>query len=287
MRLPVLILLGLFSFVLSAPAVELTAVSPSTVFPGTRVILAGGPFAGDVSVILGNRRVGVEEVAVNRLSFIVPALPAGEYLLAVEQGGGRSTGAFTLRVVLPPPRIHALDPGTVDLCTPGGTPRIAVSGSNFLPGVALLYDNAALPVERASASELLFSVPELKVGLHQVQAVNPDNQRSLPTSFTIDGTPEIDSVELGEDRTVEYELVVRGKNFAFNSQLLVNGAPVGRGGGAPVASLSQVQRDALRFVDCATLIYLRHPFMRDVRELALQVVTPGAPPGNTYLLTAP
>lgn len=269
---------------LPAAGLELTAVSPSTAYPGTSVILAGGPFVVGATVLVGDRRVRVTSVAPRRLSFTVPAIDAGEYALVVEQAGERSRGPFILRVVLPPPRISSLEPTVLDICGSSDNRLVTVNGGNFRSGTTLLFDQAALGIDKMDASAIVFTLPPVAPGLHQVQLVNPDNQSSLPHNLIINDTPEISDIEVGADRVVEYELLIHGKNFAHNAQVLRNGMTVDRDEGGVGGSPN---RDTVRYLDCTTLIYIRRPVAREARELELQVINPSGARSNLYRLTTP
>lgn len=273
MRLFLLASLLLLGSSLPGRALELTAVSPSTAFPGSSVTLAGGPFTSNVMVLVGDQRVAASDFSPTRLTFSIPRIPAGDYSLALEREGTRVGGPFILHVVQPPPRIRNLDPVAIDTCNSSGSSQVTVSGSNFLTGATLLFDNAALAVNKLGESEIVFTLPVIKSGLHQVQVVNPDTQRSLPHTLIINSIPEIEVVQIGEERTVEYELILRGKNFVHGSRVIVSGA--------------DVDRDAQSFVDCTTLNYIRRPFIREARELSLQVINPGGDQSNIYHITAP
>ncbi|OGR31192.1 MAG: hypothetical protein A2091_13400 [Desulfuromonadales bacterium GWD2_61_12] len=285
MRLLISTSLLLFCCALPAAALELTAVSPSTAFPGTRVTLAGGPFADGATVMVGELKVGANDVTGSRLTFIVPTVASGEYLLAVEQNGVRSRGPFILRVVQPPPRILNLAPTTLDTCGSADNRAVTVSGSNFSPGATLLFDNAAVVIDNLGPSEIVFTLPQVTPGLHQVQVANPDHQKSLPHGFIVSNTPEISDIALGADRVVEYELLIYGKNFAYNAQVLRNGGAVGRED--PMNMVRDPNRDTVRYLDCTTLVYIRRPVAREARELELQVVNPGGAQSNVYRLTTP
>lgn len=285
MRIRLLIFLFCFCSLVPAAALEITAIFPSTAAPGASVTLSGGPFtAGDV-VLIGDRRLAATTLAPTRLTFIVPAVTAGVYALAVEHAGVRSAHNLQLRVVQPPPRIATLNPATLDSCTLASERQITVSGSNFLPGGQLLLDNTALPLDKLAESEIVFTLPAVAPGLHQVQVVNPDNQRSLPHGLFLSSTPEIAAVETGADNVVDYDLILSGRNFLFNSQLTVNGSAVGKALGNISADGSV--RETLRYVDCTTLIYTRRPFLREPHELSLQIINPGGEQSNVYQLTTP
>lgn len=285
MRIRLLIILFCLCSIMPVAATEITAVSPSTASPGASVTLAGGPFVNGDIILIGDRRVTASTLAPTRLTFTLPALPSGEYLLAVERTGARSTHTFLLRVVQPPPRIALLSPATLDSCTLASERQVTVSGSHFRPGAQLLLDNTALPIDKLADSEVIFTLPKVTPGLHQVQVVNPDNQRSLPHGLFLSSTPEISAVQSGADNVVDYELILQGKNFLFNSFLTVNGVAVGKAQGniSPDGSV----RETMRYVDCTTLIYTRRPFLREPRELSLQIVNPGGEQSNVYHLTTP
>lgn len=285
MRLPLMILLLFFCFVAPVTALEITALSPSTAPPGATITLSGGPFVTGDTVLIADRRLAATVLTPTRLTFILPALASGEYALAVEHAGRRSPLNFQLRVVQPLPLISLIRPATLDSCADGGERQITVSGSNFQPDANLLLDNTAIAIDKLAANEIVFTLPAVKPGLHQVQVVNANNQRSLPHGLFLSSTPEITAVQTGDDHVVDYELILQGKNFLFNSQLTVNGVAVGK----TLANISPdgSVRETMRYVDCTTLIYTRRPFMREARELSLQVINPGGEQSNVYQLTTP
>lgn len=281
-----LLLLLLLCCSTPATALELTAVSPSTASAGTRVTVAGGPFGGSVAVILGEQRLAASDVSASRLTFVVPPLAAGEYLLAVESDGARTSGAFHLHVVDAPPRIRSLEPTILDNCGGYEKRQVTVSGSNFRPGAHLLFDNASLPVDKLEAGEIVFTPPPARAGQHQVQVINPDQQKSLPYSLTVNSVPEITSIEVGADRATEYELLIYGKNFSYNSQVLLDGVAVSREGVVTGGAVYQ-NRDGVQFIDCTSLILIRRPSFRSPRELTVLVLNPGSEQSNVYRITAP
>ena len=283
MPLRLLICLFCLCSIMPVAAQEITAVFPSTAAPGASVTLSGGPFAAGDMVLIGDRRLAAASIAPTRLTFTVPALASGVYALAVERAGVRSAHNLQLRVA--PPRIALLSPATLDSCTAASERQVTVSGSNFRPGAQLLLDNTALVADKLAETEIIFTLPAVTPGLHQVQVVNPDNQRSLPHGLFLSSTPEITSVQSGADNVVEYELILSGRNFFFNSQLTANGAAVGKALGNISADGSV--RETMRYVDCTTLIYTRRPFLREPHELSLQLVNPGGEQSNVYQLTTP
>ena len=286
MRIRLLVMLLCLCLVVPVAALEITAVSPSTANPGASVTLNGGPFAVGDLVLVGDRRVAATTLAPTHLTFILPAtLPSGEYSLALERDGARAPHTYLLRVVQSAPRITLLTPATLDSCTLASERQVTVSGQFFRPGAQLLLNGTALPIDKLSDSEIVFTLPAVKPGLHQVQVINPDNQRSLPHGLFLSSTPEITAVQSGADNLVSYELILQGKNFLFDSRLTANGVTVGKALG--MISADGSVRESMRYVDCTTLIYTRRPFLREARELSLQVVNPGGEQSNVYQLTTP
>jgi len=277
----------LFLWLAVAPAfsLEITAISPSTTVPGAVVRVSGGPFDDATLVMLGDQALRPETWTERELIFSVPELPEGDYRLTLAAGGEDNQPAFILRVGTERPEIRALQPDRLDLCARGGERRISVSGKGLGAGARLLVDGAQLPAERLSASRIDFTLPELAAGMHQVEVVNPDGQRSLPYALMIDGQPEIFSVTLGADQVISYELVIRGRNFPAQANLLVNGAPVNRA--LVLAGKQGGGRDEVRYVDCGTLIYTRYPLSREPLPLNLTVVGPGGESSAPYQLTSP
>lgn len=256
--------------VFAAP--EIVSVSPSSVRPGAVVTLTGGPFMPDDLVVIGEQTFAGRILSPSRLNFIAPDLPEGEYLLAVEQHGVRSLRPFLLRIILPPPQIEVIEPATLDLCDTGDR-RVTVSGKGFQAGLQLLFDGVVLAVERLDAGSIRFTLPTVKSGLHQVQLVNPDQQRSLPHALVVRGTPAIDDVQLGKEGVVDYELLVQGRNFVPGSRVLLDGA--------------LVEQDTSQQDDCSSLTYIRRPLIREPHELSLQVVNPDGERSNSFQITAP
>ena len=286
MRIRLLILLLCLCFVVPAAALEITAISPSTAPPGATITLTGGPFVTGDTVLIGDRRLTATVIAPTRLTFTVPPLASGLYALAVEHAGERSAHNLQLRIAQPAPQISLISPATLDSCTAASGRQITVSGSDFLPGANLLLDNTAIVVDKLSANEIVFTLPAVKPGLHQVQVINPDKQRSLLHGLFLSSMPEITTVQTGADNVVDYELILQGKNFFFDSKLTVNGAAVGKALGYNISADGSV-RETMRYVDCTTMIYTRRPFLREPHELSLQIVNPGGEQSNVYQLTTP
>jgi hypothetical protein len=282
-------------FPLSGFALEISSVAPSTVTPGSTVSISGGPFKANARVLLGDRAIVPKVVDDRHLTFTVPPLEEGEYALFVQQGEESSAKAFTLRIVLPAPRIFSISPTNIDECSSEAQRRVVVEGQDFLPGADLLLDNAAVAHSQSGGATITFTAPPLPAGIYGVQVVNPDGRRSLPHSLWYNDIPEIDTVSQGKDYTTYYQLVIDGKNFFFNSTLVVTEYPIDAQGVAPQQKAIPVRRhgptigvgDNVFFVDCHTLIYNRYPLSNQVRQVSLQVINPDGKATSTYTLSTP
>lgn len=279
-----------------AAAPQLAGISPAAAEPGTTVTVLGGPFTEDVRIIFGDQPLAPAQVEERRLNFVVPQLPEGDYLLFLQTAEETSGRSLFFRIVLPPPEILAIDPQQVDACTTGGQPQVTVQGRALQPGVQLLLDGIALGARRTGNDTLTFGVPGMAPGLHQVQLVNPDDKRSLPVALVIDSTPEIQSVVPGEESVTSYQLVISGKNFSYRSILLVNGQQItSYSPGALMVDGRQVvpfnptllRIDSLQYIDCNTLIYVRHPYSSQPKPISLQVINPDGKDSGVYNFTGP
>jgi hypothetical protein len=270
----------LMSGVALAQAPRLAGLAPASGGPGSRVTVLGGPFDGSERILFGDRLLAPSRVEPARLTFTVPALPEGEYLLALQSMQGISAATLTFRLILPPPEILSLSPSQIDGCSGLEQRRVTVAGRGLQAGVQLLLNGAALDATRTGDS-LLFNVPDLPAGLHQVQLRNPNGQMSLAVALLVDTTPEIRSVAVGAEFLNHYQLIISGRNFLFNSRLIADGRQV------PAVPASSMQVDRLTYVDCNSLIYHRYPVSSQPRTVLLQVLNPDGRESAVFSATIP
>jgi hypothetical protein len=289
-------LLLLISSPAFAEAPQLAGVSPAAAAPGASVTVLGGPFTQEVRIVFGDRQLVPVRAGEKQLSFIVPQLPEGDYLLFLQAGEEISGRSLFFRIVLPSPEILAIDPQQIDACTAGGRRQVTVKGRNLQPGVRLLLDGVSLAARPAGSDTLVITVPDMAPGLHQVQLANPDGRISLPAALLIDNSPEIQSVVWGEEMVTSYQLMISGKNFSYKSVLLVNGRQISSfyPGALTVdgrqfipINPGQLGMDSLQYVDCNTLIYVRHPYSSQPKSISLQVVNPDGRESSVYTFTGP
>ena len=106
---------------------------------------------------------------------------------------------------------------------------MTVRGRNFAEESSVLFDGAAVRSRYSSSETMVFSVPPVAGGLHNVQVKNQDETVSGTIALLIDARPEIVSVTTGTEAVNYYELHLRGKNFQQGSTVIVDGKRVGTG----------------------------------------------------------
>jgi hypothetical protein len=254
-----------------AESTDLAGIFPAVASPGSTVTIIGGPYGRDIQVVFGDRTLTPASIGEKRLTFTVPPLPEGDYLLYLKDEKTQSDRSLFFRVVLPSPGIESLTPPKIDVCVSGEQREVTLRGKDMQPGVQVLLDGVAMVASHGDET-LLFTLPELAPGLHQVQLINPDGKRSLPVSLLIDALPEIEEVSRGDEN---------GKNFSYNSMLVVNGQPI-----APFYPGS-LQVDSISYLDCNHLIYKRYPPSSQIGQINLQIVNPDGRESPVFTFSGP
>ena len=96
-------------------------------------------------------------------------------------------------------------------------------------------------------------------------------------AFYIDMKPVIHTVQQGEERVNNYELILEGHNFQQGSSVVVDGRQV----------YNSTDRDKSRFVNCSRIIYERYPYDRSPKTLRIQIVNPNGEESPVVTVTAP
>lgn len=285
----------------AAVALEITAIAPNRGTPGTLVSITGGPFTAETQPFLGQQYLTPRQVLQNQLEFSVPYLPPGTYNLTVQNATETAAQTVNFEVLAPQPQITAINPSNLDFCSDNAERWITVEGRNFLPASVLLLNGSAVPSRVVSAESIEFQLPSMPAGVYGVEVRNPDGTSSLPQSFWIDSVPEIVSVERGEDFVNHYEMIVRGKNFFYNSILVVKEpeqSTIGqayrqlsfhasRGGDGLSQLVLSPQAERLIYIDCQTLSYHRYPSNFQSKNLILQVINPDGKKTDPYSVDLP
>ena len=274
-------LLGLLIALPAGAAVQITSLSPDSASPGTKITVTGGPFSSGVTVLVGEAQVQPATLDDRRLTFFLPELPPGQYVLRLDEAGEVSLRPLLFRVVAPQPQIQAITPGEYDQCLTDSPPQITVSGKGFAASANLLIDGVAVPLESLSTDHLLLTPPPLAPGPHQIVVANPSGDRSLPSGLLVNGTPEISSITIGDNDVTSYQLIIDGKNFLASSQLLVDGKRI------PMNRYSPPEQENATVDDCRTIVYHRHPVSSQSQQIAFQVLNPGGMQSKVMYLQAP
>lgn len=282
------------------PAFEVATIHPDVAVAGESVSIIGGPFSAELSLRVGAVATPFELNGERHLVFRVPALEPGVYPLVLTDPRLGEEKAFTLQVVVPPPEIVSLYPARVDECFDVGDRAITVRGRFLRPESRLLVNGLAVPFTWHNAEELVFEAPRLTVGVYGVQVVNPDGRASLPQSLEFSNTPEIFSVEIGEDFVNTYQVRIRGKNFFQRSVLVVNDFPTGQPdlpprqravAGQGLQTQQQqgfhLRQEEVTYQDCQTLIYNRYPLSGEARRVLLRVSNPDGKQTQPYEIFIP
>lgn len=295
----------LFLLLLAGPAgaaMEITSVSPGRATPDARVVLTGGIFTPQSRVYLGEQFVAPLQLLPRQIEFVVPSLPPGTYSLTVQDDVDAAAQPFLFEVLAPHPQITAIDPPSVDVCADDVERTVRVFGRHFRPGTALLVGGNVVASRVVDEGTLELRLPGLPAGVYGLEARNPDGTTSLPQSLWVTGVPEITGVERGGEFVNHYEVVIRGRNFFFNSILVVREPDTVAGGGSTRQLTYYAHRGApgapggltiggggesLRFNDCRTLVYLRYPSNFQDKPLTLQVINPDGTKTAPYAMTLP
>jgi len=282
-------------------ALEITSVAPTRATPETRVVLTGGLFSQQSRIYLGEQFVPTIRLLPRQLEFIVPPLSPGTYSLTVQDDIDTAVQPFNFEVLASPPQLTDVEPKNLDVCSDESERLVRVEGRNLSPETQLLLDGKAIGYRLIAPGTMEFRLPDLPAGVYGIEARNPDGTSSLPQSLWVNNVPEISGVERGGDFVNHYEMIIRGKNFFYNSILVVKEPNTSAGGpeirqltyyanrGASGAGQGQVAAlgEALRYNDCRTLLYLRFPGNFQDKELTLQVINPDGKKTSPYVVTMP
>lgn len=264
----------------TAPA--MLSIIPAQAEPGGKVNIFGSNFGEQVSAFLGSVEIPAKVTDGRQVEFIVPQLDAGLYALYLKRGDGVVGRAYNFTVLPQRPVLSALSPDRIGSCAQGGERDVTAVGRNFGETTLLFFDNASIKSRVVSPEAIVFRVPQVGGGLHQIMVRNSPENASVPLALEIETKPEISQVTRGTEYVNYYELIIDGKNFQQNSALYVDGQRVGGTGGQDAAA-----REKVIYIDCARLIYQRFPYSPVAKDFRLQVVNPGNEGSQVVNVSAP
>lgn len=286
-RFALFLLMWLFgSYFASAAELQLYSVTPAVVSVGSTVQILGNGFSAATQVLLGGEEIRPQLIDAGRLHLLIWQLPEGDYSLQLTDGVVTTAQSLNLRIELPAPAISAVSPANIDECSTAEERLVTISGNHFQPGATLLLNGSAVPASIDGGQTISFVAPQLAAGIYGLQVVNPNGKRSLPQSLYFNNIPKILGLGEGDDYVGSYQLIIEGKNFYPHSSLVVREYPAGFGDLPPQQRVIQgrdAMRDAaggslpgsgdyLNYVDCNRLIYYRHPYSGQDKQLSLQIV---------------
>jgi hypothetical protein len=299
-RTLLLLVIGLLLASTDGLALEITSVAPSRAAPVTLVVLSGGPFSSQSRIFLGEQLVPASRVEPGRLEFVVPEIPAGSYSLTVQDDAAIAMQPFLFEVLALPPQIASVVPDNLDTCADVVERLVHIEGRNFLPGAVVLLNGKSVASRFIDSGNLEFYFSELPAGVYGVEVRNPDGSASLPQSLWVNSIPEITSIERDKGFVNHYDIIIRGKNFFYNSILVVRepetliGRPfrllafhATRGGAASSGDNLAARFDQLEYRDCRMLVYQRYPLDMQDKELVFQVINPDGKKTGPYSVTLP
>ena len=290
----------LFAAVFSMPALanslEVNSIEPSRAAPGTLVSVVGNNFPKDILVSLGNVNLKPRIIQKNNIKFTVPNLVVGSYVLTIEDLKSESSISYSFEILAPAPLISTITPRSLDACNLDPEYQVSIYGRNFTPESTLLLDEKVVSSQFLNSNHIEAELPNnLSPGIFGVVVRNPDGATSLPYSVTVNNKPEIYDVERGDELVNSYEIIIHGKNFEFNSILVVN-EPEDNSIGLPFQQLTIFARvgsekdyniSKVTYKDCQTLIYRRYPASFQNREIGLQIFNPDGERTELYYVNLP
>ncbi len=268
----------------AAPSVAPTILSiiPAQGEPGSKVSIFGNGFGEQASAFLGSVEIPARVTDGRQLEFAIPRLDAGLYALFIKRSDGIAGRVYNFTVLGLRPVLSSLTPDTVSACTQGAGRDVTANGKNFTETSSLLFNGAVINSRFISPEQLVFSIPQISGGLHQIAVRNDHENGSLPLAITVETKPEISQVSIGSEYVNYYELNIYGKNFQQNSVIYVDGQRIGSKGGQEAG-----EREKLIFQDCTRLIYQRYPYSSTNKDFRIQVVNQGGEGSQVVNVTAP
>jgi hypothetical protein len=266
----------------AVPAPTILSIIPAQAEPGSRVMIYGSSFGKDASAFLGSIEIPARVNDGRQLEFTVPQLDAGLYALYIKREDGVIGRTYNFTVLPLRPVLNELSPDRISSCSQGREREITALGQNFTASSLLLFDGGVIRSRVTSSDTIVFNVPQVAGGLHQVMVRNAPENTSVPVALTIESKPEIDQVSVGNEHVNYYDLIIDGRNFQQNSSIYVEGQRIGGRGGQEVS-----EREKVIFVDCTRLIYQRYPYSPVNKDFRIQVVNPGNEASQVVNVTAP
>jgi hypothetical protein len=216
---------------------SLTSLSPATVLVGggNFTLTVNGlnlPNGSTVRVNDSDRLTEFVNTGQLRASLLATdILETGPLSITVHTPEGVTTNALTLNVNNPLPALTSLSPNSVSTNSPAIT--LIVTGSNFVPGAQIKFNNVARVTTFLSSAQVTAQIPSSQLntaGTYNVTVTNPQpgGGESTALTFTVSATKPIPrttginptSIQAGGP---DFTLTVTGSGFVSESVVRWNG----------------------------------------------------------------
>jgi hypothetical protein len=219
-------------FTLTASTV--TSVSPVSTPAGSAALsisVTGSNFTPGLEVRWNGAALQTTFLSPTQLSAVVPSrlvATPGTAAITVVNACGLSIPAAEFTISATPAVLSAISPATVASC--GQAFTLTASGSGFLSGAAVRWENTALQTSFISSTQLSAVVGAGLIaspGAVRISVLNPGSMASSTRTLTVTG-PAISGISPAGAAagSAAFSLTVNGTNFVSGLQVRWNGAPL-------------------------------------------------------------
>ena len=268
---------------ITATVPTVLSIIPAQAEPGGVITIFGAGFGEKLTAFLGTTEIITRNLDSKKIEFTIPAqLEAGIYVLYLKRDDGATGRPYNFTVLPLRPVLTGLTPDQLNSCAQGKEREVTANGQNFSEKSTLIFDGAAIKSRLISPEAITFVVPQVTGGLHQIVVKNSPDNSSIPQGLSINTTPEISQVSIGNTYVNYYELNIDGKNFNQNSSIYVDGQRIGGR-----ENIQPSEREKLIYIDCTRLIYQRYPYSPVNKDFRVQVVNQEGQGSQVINVTAP
>ncbi len=265
----------------SPPAV--LSIIPAQAEPDAVITIFGSGFSDKLTAFLGTSELTTRNLDSKKIEFTIPSqLEAGIYVLYLKREDGATGRPYNFTVLPLRPVLSGLTPDQLNSCAQSKEREVMAHGQNFSEKSILFFNGAAIKSRLISSEAIGFTVPQVAGGLHQVVVKNSPDISSIPQGLSINTTPEISQVSIGNIYVNYYELNIDGKNFSQNSSIYIDGQRIGGR-----EHIQPSEREKLIYIDCTRLIYQRYPYSPVNKDFRVQVVNQEGQGSQVINVTAP
>lgn len=214
---------------LTQPCVTIANLNPTSASPGASVTLTGSNFTGVAAVkFAGDKTAQFTINSDTQITAIVPDGAANGPITISKQGcADARTNNFTVIPLNPAPSLMAINPNSATMGDAGFT--LTVTGSNFINGSIVRWNNADRPTTFVSATQLTAQIPASDIagaGAASVTVFNPAPGGGLSNAANFNITAPV---------------------ISRNLRVVAASGPAGGGVTTPIELVSQGDENALGF----------------------------------------